>query len=69
MKRRFEFAEGASSKFWEVEVAGADVTNNIACEPELWDPKTKVGVALDGLESKLSAQLRRLAKYREKHGE
>jgi predicted DNA-binding WGR domain protein len=25
-KRRFEFVEGKSNKFWEVEVAGADVT-------------------------------------------
>jgi DNA ligase-1 len=28
MKRRFEFVEGSSAKFWEVSVAGVDVTVN-----------------------------------------
>jgi len=26
MKRRFEFVEGSSAKFWEISTAGADVT-------------------------------------------
>ena len=28
MSRRLEFAEGTSSKFWEVKVVGAEVTTN-----------------------------------------
>ena len=28
MPRRFEFSKGSSSKFWEVRVAGSDVTVN-----------------------------------------
>jgi predicted DNA-binding WGR domain protein len=26
MKRRFEFVEGNSAKFWEISISGADVT-------------------------------------------
>jgi hypothetical protein len=47
-------------------LVGGDLYNNIANEPELWDPTTGKGSALPGFEKRMEKQLKDLAKKRAK---